>query len=72
MAATLVTGPGIYPVPGGHTADGHRRALQQFTQEFRLSGENADGMFWQAGYVLLQFGFHGIDTNPFFVPTSRR
>lgn len=61
-------GPGFIPFPS-HTADG-LEDLQQFTQEFRLSGENDDGMFWQAGYFYFSSDFT-VFTNPFFVAESR-
>lgn len=61
-------GPGFIPFPS-HTADGIED-LQQFTQEFRFSGENDDGMFWQAGYFYFSSDFT-VFTNPFFVAESR-
>jgi outer membrane receptor protein involved in Fe transport len=64
----LVTGPGFIPFPS-HTADGLTE-LEQFTQEVRLSRENADGMFWQTGIFYFNSDFT-VDTNPFFVPPSQ-
>ncbi len=64
----LVTGPGFIPFPSV-TQDGLTE-LEQFTQELRLSGENADGMFWQGGMFYFNSDFT-IDTNPFFVPASQ-
>jgi iron complex outermembrane receptor protein len=63
----VVNGPGFIPFPS-HTKDGIDE-LQQFTQELRLSGENADGMFWQAGYYYFSSDFT-VTTNPFFVAPS--
>jgi iron complex outermembrane receptor protein len=61
-------GPGFIPFPS-HTADG-LEDLEQFTQEFRFSGETDDGMFWQAGYYYFSSDFT-VFTNPFFVAESR-
>ena len=62
-----VNGPGFIPFQS-HTADGLTEH-QQFTQEFRLSNENADGFFWQAGYYYFSSDFT-VETNPFFVAPS--
>jgi iron complex outermembrane receptor protein len=61
-------GPGFIPFPS-HTADG-LEDLEQFTQEFRFSGETDDGMFWQAGYFYFNSDFT-VFTNPFFVAESK-
>ncbi|MGI9262641.1 MAG: TonB-dependent receptor [Woeseiaceae bacterium] len=60
-------GPGFIPFPS-HTKDGLDE-LQQFTQEFRLSGESEDGFFWQTGYYYFSSDFT-VTTNPFFVAPS--
>ena len=61
-------GPGFIPFPS-HTKDG-LEDLEQFTQEFRLSGEGDDGFFWQAGYFYFDSDFT-VFTNPFFVAESK-
>lgn len=60
-------GPGFIPFPS-HTADGIDD-LEQFTQEFRLSGEGDGGTFWQAGFFYFDSEFT-VFTNPFFVAQS--
>jgi len=64
----MVTGPGFILFPS-HTADG-LDDLEQFTQEFRLSGEGEDGVYWQAGFFYFDSEFT-VFTNPFFVAESR-
>jgi len=61
-------GPGFIPFPS-HSADG-LESLEQFTQEFQLSGELDDGTFWQAGYFYFDSDFT-VFTSPFFLPTSK-
>ena len=63
----LVTGPGFIPFPSA-TQDGLDE-LQQFTQELRLSRENADGFYWQTGFFYFNSDFT-IETDPFFVDPS--
>jgi iron complex outermembrane receptor protein len=63
-----IMGPGFIPFPS-HTADGIED-LEQFTQEIRFSRENADGMYWQAGYFYFNSDFT-VFTNPFFVGESK-
>lgn len=64
----MVTGPGIIPFPS-QSADGlidH----EQFTQELRLSIEDANGNLWQTGFFYFESDFT-IDTNPYFVAPSQ-
>jgi iron complex outermembrane receptor protein len=65
----LVGDPGLTAFPPAHSADGLIDHAQ-FTQEIRLSTEDADGNFWQAGFFYFESDFT-IDTNPFFVDPSQ-
>ncbi len=63
----LVTGPGFIPFPSDTQDDAD---VEQFTQEFRLTSNEADRLFWQVG----AFYFDGdldVTTAPGFVdPTT--
>lgn len=60
-------GPGFIPFPSV-TQDGIDD-LDQFTQEFRLSQQTSDQLFWQAGVFYFDSEF-SITTSPFFVPST--
>jgi len=63
-------GPGFIPFQTS-SRDGIKD-LEQFTQEFRLSSEASDDLFWQAGFFYFDEDYK-ILTEPFFAPgTTRR
>ncbi len=61
-------GPGFIPFQS-ESADAIDD-LDQFTQEFRLSGEGDGGFFWQAGYFFFDSEFTVV-SDPFFAPPVR-
>ena len=65
----LVTGPGFIPFPSV-TRDGIND-LTQFTQEFRVSSDASDELFWQAGVFYFDDEYEVL-TEPFFVPGTIR
>lgn len=60
-------GPGFIPFPS-QTQDG-LDDLNQFTQEFRLSSQASDNLFWQAGVFWFDSDFD-VTTNPYFAPPT--
>jgi iron complex outermembrane receptor protein len=59
-------GPGFIPFPS-QTKD--NADVQQFTQELRLSNNDADRLFWQAGIFYFDSDLD-VKTNPFFAPPT--
>jgi iron complex outermembrane receptor protein len=45
--------------------------LEQFTQEFRLSSNASDSLFWQAGVFYFDDSYD-LETAPFFIPATTR
>jgi len=61
------TFPGTITVPS--TTAGDLDDLTQLTQEFRLSSQANDRLFWQAGLFYFDSDFR-VTTSPFFVPPT--
>jgi iron complex outermembrane receptor protein len=59
-------GPGFIPFPSQTRDDAD---VQQFTQEFRISNNDADRLFWQTGVFYFDSDLE-VKTNPFFAPAT--
>jgi len=64
-----LNGPGFIPFPSA-TRDSIDD-LKQLTQEFRISSDASDELFWQAGFFYFDDEYE-VTTEPFFIPGTTR